>query len=95
MDGVRSLPRTHEGAIFRKGKVCQNYTRGNGKEDCIQIDYTMEKHLGENAMLRYVKKKGYARRDEEIMNKNEFLETLAMGLDYLKGFSIAQFLPEF
>ena len=52
----------------------------------MQTDYILEKYLGETAILRYIKHNGYARRDENIMNKKEFIETLALGLDFLTDF---------
>lgn len=35
----------------------------------MQVDYTMEFHLGENAINRYAKRKGKAKR-EEVMKKD-------------------------
>ena len=46
----------------------------------------MEKYLGENAVSKYAYDNGYSQRDEKIMNKEEFLETLILGLTYLVQF---------
>ena len=69
-----------------KGQIRENNTRLTGKQATIQTDYILEKYLGETAIIRYIKHIGYARRDENIMNKKEFIETLALGLDFLDNF---------
>lgn len=36
----------------------------------MQTDYLMEKYLGENMINNYAYHKGYARREEKIMNRS-------------------------
>jgi hypothetical protein len=55
----------------------------------MQTDYVMEKYLGDITIVRYMKQRGYARRDENIMNKQEFIETLALGLNFLPAFKFS------
>lgn len=55
----------------------------------MQTDYVMEKYLGEITIVKYMKQRGYARRDENIMNKQEFIETLRLGLNFLATFKIS------
>lgn len=56
--------------MFWKKSVYQYYTLGIGIRSETQIDYLMEKYLGENAMNKYSYQKGYARKEEKIMNKD-------------------------
>jgi hypothetical protein len=55
----------------------------------------MEKYLGENTINNYAYQKGYARKEEKIMNKSEFLETLKLGLFYLEDFTINEYALQF
>lgn len=55
----------------------------------MQTDYIMEKYLGDITIVKYMKQRGYARRGENIMNKQEFLHTLTLGLDFLPPFKIS------
>lgn len=85
MEIVRVYGRGQHPGI-RKRQIRQDNTRLAGKLATMQTDYILEKYLGETAILRYIKHNGYARRDENIMNKKEFIETLALGLDFLTDF---------
>lgn len=85
MEVVRVYGRGQHPGI-RKRQIRQNNARLTGKLAAMQTDYILEKYLGETAIIRYTKHSGYARRDENIMNKKEFIETLALGLDFLTDF---------
>ncbi len=50
--------------------IYKYYTGGVSIHSLTQIDYLMEKYLGENAMNKYSYQKGYARKEEKIMNKD-------------------------
>lgn len=63
--------------------IYKYYTGGVSIHSLTQIDYLMEKYLGENAMNKYSYQKGYARKEEKIMNKDQFLQTLSLGLSYI------------
>lgn len=61
----------------------------------MQTDYLLEKYLGENTINSYAYQKGYARRDEKIMNKSEFIDTLTLGLAHFEEFKMEEYLKQF
>jgi hypothetical protein len=78
----------HQYPLIREGKVQEDNARLTSKSRVTQTDYVMEKYLGDITIVKYMKQRGYARREENIMNKQEFLETLALGLNFLTALSI-------
>ena len=52
----------------------------------------LEKYIGENTINIYAYQKGYTRREEKIMNKNEFIETLTLGLVHFEDFKMEVYL---